>query len=89
MQSIDGRLVLSASDLTGYLACEHLTQQELAVTRGELERPTRDDPELDILTQHGEKHELEHLARLRSDGGVIRNLARESYRTIADSAMVR
>ena len=31
MQLLDGELVLSASDLTGYSACEHLTELELSV----------------------------------------------------------
>jgi len=32
-------LSISASDLNDYLECEHLTQLEMAVRRGELERP--------------------------------------------------
>jgi hypothetical protein len=31
----DGTLVLAATDLTEHLACAHLTQQRLAVVRGE------------------------------------------------------
>jgi hypothetical protein len=36
MQFLDGRLIVSPSDLTGFLECEHLTQQELAAARGEI-----------------------------------------------------
>ena len=46
MHLTGGRLILSASDVTGFLECPHLTQQELAATRGEVKRPHRDDPEL-------------------------------------------
>ena len=38
MQLLDGELVLSPSDLTGFSACEHLTQLELLAARGEIER---------------------------------------------------
>ena len=41
----DGIVVLSASDLTDHLACDHLTQEKLAIARGERPRPRRtDDP---------------------------------------------
>ncbi len=53
MQFLDGRLIVSPSDLTGFLECEHLTQQELAAARGEIERPERDDPMLDMLSRRG------------------------------------
>jgi predicted RecB family nuclease len=65
MQFLDGRLIVSPSDLTGFLECEHLTQQELAAARGEIERPERKDPELEVLTQRGLEHEARQLAELR------------------------
>src|SRR5438067_4782040 len=65
MQFLDGRLIVSPSDLTGFLECEHLTQQELAAARGEIERPERKDPELEVLTRRGLEHEARHLAELR------------------------
>ena len=51
MHLTGGRLILSASDLTGFLECAHLTQQELAATRGELVRPEREDPELELIAR--------------------------------------
>src|SRR5256712_12986319 len=66
MQFLEGRLIVSPSDLTGFLECEHLTQQELAAARGEIERPERKDPELEVLTRRGLEHEARHLAELRS-----------------------
>ena len=39
----DGTLLLSPSDLSGHLACPHLTTLNLLVQRGELERPHVDD----------------------------------------------
>src|SRR5437870_955733 len=66
MQFLDGRLIVSPADLTGLLECEHLTQQELAAARGEIERPERKDPELEVLTRRGLEHEARHLASLRT-----------------------
>ncbi|MDQ6876527.1 MAG: TM0106 family RecB-like putative nuclease [Candidatus Dormibacteraeota bacterium] len=66
MQFLDGRLIVSPSDLTGFLECEHLTQQELAAARGEIKRPERNDPELEVLTRRGLEHEARHLASLRT-----------------------
>src|SRR2546430_17465801 len=66
MQFLEGRLIVSPSDLTGFLECEHLTQQELAAARGEIERPERKDPELEVLTRRGLEHEARHLANLRT-----------------------
>ena len=62
MQFLEGRLIVSPSDLTGFLECEHLTQQELAAARGEIERPERKDPELEVLTRRGLEHEARHMA---------------------------
>ena len=61
MHLTGGRLILSASDLTGFLECAHLTQQELAATRGELVRPEREDPELELMARRGTAHEQAHL----------------------------
>src|SRR5256712_14115192 len=66
MQFLDGRLSVSPSDLTGFLEGEHLTKQELAAGRGEIERPDRKDPELEVLTRRGLEHEARHLASLRT-----------------------
>lgn len=71
VQSLDGRLVLSPTDLVGHLACAHLTQLELRAARGELVRPDRVDPELDIIRKAGLEHETEHLATLEEEGRTI------------------
>src|SRR5437660_3400671 len=66
MQFLDGRLIVSPSDLTSVLECEHLTQRELAAARGEIERPERKDPELEVLTKRGLEHEDRLLVELRT-----------------------
>jgi uncharacterized protein len=93
MQNLDGQLILSPSDLTGFIACDHLTQLELEVTRGERERATRDDPELEILFARGREHEEAHLAKLRDrglrvtvieiDGSSVAGLERAAAETVA------
>jgi uncharacterized protein len=68
MDRIDGQPVYSATDLVAYLACEHLTQLERAALAGLVERPIRDDPELDIIRRRGFEHERRFLADLRAAG---------------------
>jgi predicted RecB family nuclease len=67
---LGGELVLSPSDLTGFAACAHLTQLELAAARGEVERPDRNDPLLDVLTRRGAEHEQTHLAAQQAEAGL-------------------
>src|ERR1700730_18088913 len=71
MQFLEGRLIVSPSALTGFLECEHLTQQELAAARGEITRPERDDPMLDMLSRRGLEHEGRYLDGLRGKGRKI------------------
>jgi hypothetical protein len=57
MHNAEGVLVLSATDLVGHLECEHLTQLERLAALGEVKRPDRKDPSLDLLSTLGEEHE--------------------------------
>jgi len=68
MQVIDGTPVYSATDLVGFLACEHLTALERAALHGLVERPNRLDPELDVIRRRGLQHEARYLTE-RRDGG--------------------
>jgi predicted RecB family nuclease len=66
----DGTLVLAATDLTNHLACDHLTQQRLAIAREERGRPRpAPDPHADLIRSRGELHEREHLERLSAECG--------------------
>src|SRR6266513_2614050 len=86
MHLTDGRLLLSASDLTGFLECPHLTQQELAATRGEVTRPKRDDPELELLARHGTAHEQAHLEWYARDN---KRVARIETKEASDDAYAK
>jgi predicted RecB family nuclease len=72
MQQRDGRLLLSPTDLVGYLDCPHLTTLELAVARGQLPQPYRHDPHAELIRRKGNEHEARYLAGLRARGlGVV------------------
>ena len=83
MRLLEGELILSPSDLTGYAACEHLTQLELLAARGECERPTREDPLLDVLSAPRHRARGPLLDELRADGKIGRR-DRERPATPAD-----
>jgi len=68
MRVVDGTLVLSATDLTGFLACGHLTQLEREAAEEGLVRPDRDDAELELLRRRGDEHERAYLAFLKDQG---------------------
>jgi uncharacterized protein len=68
MLSVDGVVHLSASDLVGHLNCHYLTKLDLAVTRGELDKPSRWDPVLELLVERGALHEQNYLDHLELAG---------------------
>jgi predicted RecB family nuclease len=71
VQILDGEIVLSATDLVGHLACEHLTTLEVGAARGDWRRPMHRDPELDLLQKKGLEHESRYLAHLEAQGRSI------------------
>ena len=77
----DGTLVVSATDLVGFLECDHLVTLELARARGELERPYRDDPQLDLIQQRGLDHEQQYIERLRAEGRTVVEMTQRQPRT--------
>ena len=74
MQTIDGQPVYAATDLVGFLACEHLTQLERAAMAGMTVRPERVDPELDIIRKRGFQHEQRFLDELRAEGKTVAHI---------------
>ena len=65
----DGTLIISATDLVGYLACDHLATLELGRVEGLWEKPIRkDDPTIELIQQKGDLHEADYLASLRASG---------------------
>jgi predicted RecB family nuclease len=76
MQLIDGQPVFSATDLVGYLACEHLTALERAALAGLVPRPMREDRELDVIRKRGFQHEARYLDELRAAGRGVATIER-------------
>ena len=71
MQLIGDTPVFAATDLVGFLACEHLVGLELAAMRGLVARPDRTDPEIDLIAKRGFEHEARYLAGLETSGRVV------------------
>jgi uncharacterized protein len=68
MQLRDTHFSFSPSDMTAYLECEHLTQLELKLARGELVKPQVDDSQADLIRRKGEEHERTYLQQLLAEG---------------------
>jgi uncharacterized protein len=71
MYLADDQLILSPTDLNGFVECRHLTQLELARLRGELAKPASDDPIASLLSRKGDEFERSYLERLRGRGAEI------------------
>src|SRR5690349_21004377 len=71
MQPLADRIVLSPSDVTAFLACEHLTSLELQVARGVLAKPSTRNEEAELVRRKGVEHEAAYLGTLRAQGKSI------------------
>ena len=65
------RLHLSPSDVTAFLACEHLTTLSLRQARGEIERPEVVNEQAELIFRKGLEHEHAYLESLRADGHTV------------------
>ncbi len=80
----DGTLVVSATDLVGFLECDHLVTLEQLRARGEIEKPFRDDPELDLVRRRGFDHEQRYIALLTDAGRTVEEMRLREPRTPDD-----
>jgi uncharacterized protein len=71
MQLIDGKPVYAATDLVGFLACEHRLALERAAMLGLVAKPFRNDPSIDIVAKRGDQHERNYLEALRESGSRV------------------
>lgn len=60
--------LLAATDLANHVACQHTTQLNKKGARGELKRPYRNDPSLEVLETRGREHEAAYVKFLESKG---------------------
>jgi len=65
------RVELSPSDVTGFLACEHLTTLSLRAARGEIARPEVANEQAELVFRKGLEHERAYLETLRAAGRSI------------------
>jgi hypothetical protein len=89
MQLVDGTPVFAATDLVGFLACEHLTTLDRALLHGMVLEPGRDDPELEVLRRRGHEHEDRYLADLIAAGLRVADGRHPRTDTPADSYATR
>jgi predicted RecB family nuclease len=75
MDRANGQLIVSPTDLVGFLACGHLSVLDLEALDGHLHKPNRDDAELEVLQRRGLEHEAAYLASLARDGLNVSEIA--------------
>lgn len=68
MQKVGDVLNLSSGDLVGHLNCRYLTELDLRVANGLLEKPKVWDPVLETLAERGEQHEKGFVEHLKGGG---------------------
>src|SRR5687768_13419770 len=79
MQRLDGRLVLSPTDLTHHQECAHLTRLDLGVAAGEWAAPIAETPEdVQFVFDRGLEHEKKYLESLKAIGKTVEEIAAAS-----------
>ncbi len=68
------RLQLSPSDVTAFLACEHLTTLSLRNARGQIDRPDTENEQAELIFRKGLEHERAYLEQLRAEGNSVLEL---------------
>src|SRR5688572_2244473 len=77
MKRTDAGIRLSATDLSHFLSCRHLTALNLAVEHQQRKRPHKaDDPLLELLWQRGLDHEKAYVDKLRDEGRQVVEIPR-------------
>ncbi len=70
------RILLSATDLSRFMGCQHATVLDLAHLRGEGPEPKATSADAMLLQNQGHSHEAAHLDSLKSDGRSIVEIPR-------------
>ena len=83
MQSVDGELRFSPSDLTEYLACAHASALSRAIAKGERPKAYVASAYANLIFAKGDQHEAEYLARLRAAGRGVHEVGRSGDFTTA------
>ncbi|MFL5926598.1 MAG: TM0106 family RecB-like putative nuclease [Gaiellaceae bacterium] len=75
MHYLTDKFVFSPSDVTSFLACEHLITLELEVARGLREKPATTNDQAALIRRKGDEHEAAYLRALRAQGKAIAEIA--------------
>jgi len=77
MQLRDGDYLFSATDLVGFVECEHLTVLQLQSLHDEGARAMRSAPDAsaELIARKGDEHERAYLERLRAHGREVIDIA--------------
>src|SRR5215475_3338101 len=78
MKIVDGKVYLSASDLSTHIACPHATFLNLEEAKGLRKAPAQIFGTLQVLQKKGEEFERNFLEGLRSQGKEIVKIERTS-----------
>jgi predicted RecB family nuclease len=73
MRKAGNQIQLSATDLSSYTACHHLSFLELSAIEGLITRPEHRDPLLAILQERGQAFENQYLQDLKDSGLSVEN----------------
>ena len=65
---------LSATDLSNYISCRHLTLLDKQAADGTLEKPTPKDPYAALVQELGMRHEAAYVAHLQAQGHQVADL---------------
>jgi len=66
MRTVNGKILLSASDLMRFMGCRYATTLDFAYMQGKGPQPGEDSEDAKLLQKMGYDHELAHFAKLRA-----------------------
>ncbi len=87
MRLVDSSLRFSPSDLGHFVACEHLTQLEVAAALGEIEQPHFETAFGELLARKGDEHEAAFLQTLRDAGHEVVEIGLGEERDFEEGAV--
>ena len=87
MRKFDGTLLLSASDLTKFMGCEHATRLDLLRLEGNGPEPRADTDDAELLQKYGHEHEEAYLQKLQEDGRSVVKITESDLRVAARSTI--
>ena len=85
MQIVKGSFKFSASDLTNFVGCKHLTNLEWEVALGKRKRLDWNQPALAVLHKKGLEHESNYVEHLKSEGLSVMDLMDKPKGAVIDA----